>query len=186
MMMSKRSKETAALLLGDMSRSYTDMQVEMIAGMPDLFELYWELFIRFDGKVSARAAWVITHSVLKMPEIIQPYLHDFIRLAPAMKHNAEKRCLVKVLSMVAIPNDLVGEVIDRCFAWLDDSAESIAVRAYSIDTLIALSDNFPEIRVELCATLENHLDRFSRGLRNKGLKIIRKIQKEKFNSINTY
>lgn len=166
------------MLMGNFSRSYTDMQVEMIARKPELFELYWQVYKSLDGPEVGRAAWVISHAVLKMPHLASPaYLREMLDLAPKMMRDSEKRNLAKVLTIAELPEELHGEILDLCFTWLADTSESIAVRAYCMETLLVLSREIPEIKGELCAIIENNMDRFSAGLQNKGHKTLQAIHR---------
>lgn len=168
--------EARSLLLANNSRSYTDSLVGMIQQKPELFDLFWSLYLALDGPVSRRAAWVISHAALRMPHLIrEEHLREMIILAPSMKHDGEKRNLAKVLTLVTLPETLYGEILDLCFNWLNDSGESIAVRVYSMDVLLTISIEIPEIRGELASTIENHMDRFSTGLKSKGRKVLNKL-----------
>jgi hypothetical protein len=170
-------EEVTRLLMGNNSGSYTGMQVDLIAQKPELFDIYVDIFLSLDGTLSRRAAWVITHAVTRMPELVTAEsLEAMLKLAGDMKHDAEKRNLAKVLSQVVLPDKLKGEVLDLCFNWLNDPGESIAVRAYCMDTLTNLTTEFPEIKPEIIAVIENHMDRFSPGLKNKGVKMLRKLR----------
>jgi hypothetical protein len=113
-----------------------------------------------------------------MPHLIrEEHLREMVMSAPAMKHDGEKRNLAKVLTLVAIPAGIYGEVLDLCFKWLNDSGESIAVRVYCMDILLTISTEIPEIRGELASTIENHMDRFSTGLKNKGSKVLKRLSR---------
>jgi len=163
--------------MGNNSGSYTGMQVDLIAQKPELFGIYVEIFFSLDGTLSRRAAWVITHAVTLMPELMtEECLAGMLQVAGKMKHDGEKRNLAKVLSQVVLPDKLKGEVLDLCFNWLNDAGESIAVRAYCMETLANLSMEFPEIKPEIIAVIENHMDRFSPGLKNKGVKTLRRLR----------
>ncbi len=171
-------EEVKKLLMGNNSGSYTRMQVDLIAARPELFDHYVEVFLALEGALSRRAAWVITHAVTRMPELMtEELLEAMLKLAGKMRHDGEKRNLTKVLTLITLPENLKGEILDLCFNWLNDAGESIAVRAYSMETLANLSMEFPEIKPEIIAVIECHMDRFSPGLKNKGVKTLRKLMK---------
>lgn len=175
-MSDKNISEIRNLLLAGNSRSYTDSMVDLIEQKPELFEDFWTLFISIQEPVSRKAAWIISHAAFRIPHLIrEEHLREMVVSAPGMKHDGKKRNLAKVLTLVKIPEALYGEVLDLCFRWLNDSGESIAVRAYCMDVLLTISIEIPEIRGELVSTIENHMDRFSTGLKNKGGKVINKL-----------
>lgn len=170
--------EIMELLLANNSRSYTDSMVDLIEQKPELFEDFWTHYLSLQEPVSRKAAWIISHAALRMPHLIgEEHLRQILLSAPAMKHDAEKRNLAKILTLVSIPESLYGEVLDLCFNWLNDTGESIAVRVYCMETLQTISLEIPEIRGELISTIENHMDRFSAGLKSKGSKVVKKLMR---------
>jgi hypothetical protein len=169
------------VLMSEYSRTFIDVQVELVQQRPELLESYWEQYTLLHEPYSRRAAWVISHVVDRNPEVIKAsHLKELLALAPDFTTDAGKRCMTRILSLVKIPEDLQGHVVDRCFKWLNSTDESIAVRNYCIDTLFRLSEEIPEIGIELQAMLEHHMERFSTGLKNKGTKVLRKLRSRRF------
>lgn len=176
--MKNRICEVRQMLLSNYSRAFTDLQVGLIENRRELFEDYWHFYTELMEPLSRRAAWVITHAVMRMPDLITTgHLQEMMSLVPEMKHDGEKRTAARILSLIDLPDELLGEVTDLCFRWLNDTGESIAVRAYCMDTLQAICKTIPELKGELAASIENHMDRFSAGLTNKGAKVLKSIRK---------
>lgn len=169
--------ETRALILKHHSGPYTLQLAAIIVQKPELFDLFWIHYLALEEPISRRAAWAITHAVEEMPELVtSQHLGEALRVTEQMKHDGEKRCLAKVLSLVNIPEELHGEIVDLCFRWLGNTSESIAVRVYSMETLYKLCRPIPEIAGELAATIAHHMDRFSPGLKNKGAKLLKGLR----------
>ncbi len=177
--MNDELNEVRRLLMSHYSGSFTIMQADLITQRKALFDLYWQCYRSLEKPISNRAGWVLSHAIQKRPELILPYLDEMLKMAHLLKSDGEKRNLVKVLSLVTISPNLQGEAMDLCFRWLNETGESIAVRAYCMDVLYNLSIDIPEIKGELAAIIENHMDRFSAGLKNKGSKILHKIYKSR-------
>ena len=160
------------------SRTFTDLQVEIIMQKPELFEEYWQVFTALKEPLSRRAAWVVTHAVTRNTELItRQHLKELLEIAPAMKTDGGKRNLTKILSLVSLPDPLLGPIVSLCFNWLDDPTESIAVRAYCMKVLHRITHTIPELKGELAATIENHYPHFSPGLRSKGAKVLSALNK---------
>ncbi len=170
------------VLMSEYSRTFIDVQVALIQQRPELFEAYWEQYTMLREPYSRRAAWVISHVVDRDPGMINhQHLEELIALAPELQTDAGKRCMTRILSIALIPESLQGEVVDRCFTWLNSTEESIAVRNYCIDTLWRFSREIPEIGIELTAMLEHHQERFSTGLKNKSAKVLRQLRGKDLN-----
>ncbi|MFX8778192.1 hypothetical protein ABTM50_20175, partial [Acinetobacter baumannii] len=64
-------------------------------------------------------------------------------------HTAVIRNAVRVLETIEIPEQYHGEVMNRCFAFIEDPTIPVAIKAFSLTTLFNLSRQYPEIKHEL-------------------------------------
>lgn len=144
----------------DSSRAAGDMAVEIIIAHPEIFQQAYEMCMAQEGSRALRAARVVQLIAEKQPVIFEPYFSEMIGRLPALKHNAVKRSMLKILTFYDLPQDedLHGAIIDYCFMRMNDSGEEIAIRAYSVMTLRRLSRIYPEISSELMAGLQMMVD----------------------------
>ena len=140
----------------DSSRAAGDMAVEIISVHPEIFQQAYDMCMSQEGSKALRAARVVQLIAEKQPAIFEPYFVEMINLLPALKHNAVKRSMLKILTFYDLSEyeDLHGKIIDYCFRRMNDSGEEIAIRAYSVMTLRRLSRIYPEITGELMAGLQ--------------------------------
>lgn len=177
--MKTSGNEIHLLLLDYYSREGVEVQVSLIRQNPRLFDQYLDVVLDSADPMARRASWTLMHAALQMPELITTeVLERLVSHAPMANHDAIKRIIAKILSLSEIPEHLHGEVVQWCFTWLDSTHEAIAVRAYCLDALMNLCNEIPELKGELAATIENHMDRFSAGLKNKGAKALKKLKVE--------
>jgi hypothetical protein len=116
------------------------------------------IFLRDEYRVVQRAAWVVSSVAEQYPELIKPYLPAMVkRMCEPGVHVAVKRNVVRVLQFLDIPEDLHGETMNVCFNLLADPKETIAVRCFSMTVLDNLSKQYPDIRQELVAIIEDQL-----------------------------
>jgi hypothetical protein len=176
----KSTIDVQRVLMSEHSRTFTDVQAGMILHKPELFSVYWDIFTSLGEPISSRAAWVVTHAVIRRPGLVgEECIEELLEIAPLAESDGVKRTISKILSLVPLPEKLYGHIVTLCFNWLNDTRESIAVRVYSMEVLQRLAREIPELRGELTATIENHLERFSPGLRNRGMKVIREFGTER-------
>jgi len=84
-----------------------------------------------------------------------------------------------MLSRHEIPEELLVQVVDRCFELLSP-AEPIAVRVNAMQVLFNISQREPDFKQELTAVLEGLLEEGgSAGFINRTEKLLRKL-----NSVN--
>ncbi len=96
-----------------------------------------------------------------------------------LHHNpteTQKRNVVRIVDFVDIPTTLEVEIMNFCFQYLENSKESIAVRAFSMRVLGKLYTKYPEIKEELKTLIEMNLEQNpSPGIINCGNKILKKL-----------
>jgi hypothetical protein len=137
------------------------------------FSLYGE------HRASLRAGWVVNIIIEQYPQLVKPHLSELVsHIAQKDVSGAIKRNVVRLLQFIEIPKKLHGDVINVCFDFLLNPKEAIAIRVFSMTVLHNLSKNYPEIKQELKAVLENALEHedASAGYKNRALKILKAIK----------
>ncbi len=142
-----------------------------------LFDELMELFFRNEPVVAQRAAWAVGHCFRKYPWHIYPYLKRMLDHLNNDVHVALRRCTLVILSEVEIPEDIEGEVADLCFDILQSAREAIAVQASAMTALYNISQKYPELIPELKMAIEDIMPYASSGLKNRGMKILKKLNK---------
>lgn len=168
--------------LTDSSRQLADLVVQAIGTDKELFGQAIELAFADLYPLSMRAANVVQKCWEKHPELIFPYLNQIVRKLPEWKVPGVKRCLSKPLVSHTdrLDDQSLSLLIDFGFRAMASPAETIAVRAYMLHTLFAVSRSIPEICDELAFCIETHfLHSQSRGLRSLGKKTLRQLAKQK-------
>lgn len=133
-------------------------------------------FLHDEYRVVQRLAQVVGKIGDHHPELIQQHLDTLVqRMQEDGLPVAVKRNVVRVLQYVEIPEHLQGAVMNTCFDMLADPNETVAVRVFSMTVLDNLSKNYPEIRQELIAIIEDQLEQgCSAGFRSRAKKILNK------------
>jgi hypothetical protein len=126
-----------------------------------------------------RAGWVVNIITEQYPQLVKPHLSELVsHIAQKDASDAIKRNVVRLLQFIEIPKKLHGDVMNVCFDFLLNPQEAIAIRVFSMTVLHNLSKNYPEIKQELKAVLENALEheKASAGFKNRALKILKAIK----------
>ena len=167
------------LLLLEMSRRNSDMLVDLVYQQPKLFEELFQIFLRNEEPVSRRAAWVIDILTEKMPELLFPYNEIIVRTLPSFSHDGLKRHSLRMIARAGLPpEELLGKLINTCFAWLLSPEESVAVKVHSMEILYQISQTEPALKKELADSISWRIHEETPGFKNKGFKLLRNLYSE--------
>ena len=76
-----------------------------------------------------------------------------------------------------IPDDLLGITADICFSFLNSCQEPVAIRAHSMTILYNIVKKYPELKEELKVSIEDQIPYGSAGIKNRGNKILKALEK---------
>lgn len=145
-------------LRNEILREQTLRIAKWVGNNPGRFAALLELFLYDEYRVVQRAAWIMSHVAEKYPALLEPHLEKMInRMGDAGIPVAVKRNVVRILQFIHVPESLQGPVMDYCFRFLEDPAETVAVRAFSMTVLANLAQQYPEIRNEIILLIEDQL-----------------------------
>ncbi len=142
------------------------------------FRELMELIFENDLVIAPRASWAMNDCVEAHPELIKPYLGKLIRhLQRTDMHEGVTRNIVRILQFIAVPEKYLGELTDTCFALLLNSSSPIAVKAFSMTVLLNICKREPDLKNELKAAVEAVLEHASAGVKNRGEKTLKALEK---------
>lgn len=123
---------------------------DFVGSDPVRFGELVKLFIGDVYRISQRAAWPVSISIERHPELAKPHFNVLIKqIENAKSHVAVKRNVVRLLQFVDIPKRYEGRVFDACYNLLADPAETVAVRVFSMTVAAKIAKDEPELLEEL-------------------------------------
>lgn len=152
--------------------------IEYIGSDAKKFSALMDLFFSADKRLAQRAAWVMSHCVDKRPNLAHPYLSKMVKHLYHNNEDAIKRNVLRILQYIEIPEPLWGETLEKCFEYLESNNEAIAIRAFSMTVAYNISQKVPEIKPELKELIEEIIIFGSAGLKSRGNKLLKKLEKE--------
>ena len=126
-------------------------------------------------RLTQRAAWPLSYVAEKEPALIKTHLKFIISLLDKPLHVAVKRNIIRLLQDVEVPEKLLGPVADKCFKYVIDKKETIAVRAFAIKVLYNICVKEPALKNELIPILEDILPYGSPGLKHRSKEYLSKL-----------
>lgn len=158
-------------------------QPELIPGLLDI------LFI-VDDKISCRAAWVLEFMCGEHLEAIIPHLDQYTENIHRVHLDAAVRPVAKVCEYLiktfysknqnsiqeALSQSHREKIIEACFDWMIND-EKIAPKAYAMNTLYLLGQDYAWIHPELVIILERDFQIQSSGFKARARHILKKVKK---------
>jgi len=164
-------------LLRDFSKPQMIFLANKIGANQESFDELIDLFLHDDIKVTQRAAWLLSHCVDQHPWLIEKHIEAIILNLEKDVNDAVKRNTLRVLQFMEIPEESMGILAEHCFNYLNSGKEPIAIKAYSMTILFNIVKVFPELKEELQMSIEDQLPFGSAGVKNRGNKILKALQK---------
>ncbi len=167
-------------LLFDSSRKTAERAAKLVGDDPDRFKTVLEFGLQDKHQFAMRAIRVIDLVSEQNPELLLPYLPHLIENIHKFKTIGLKRGFARILSEqnYFYNEDHAGRLVHTCFNWLNDPAEAIALKIYSMTILYKISNTYPEIKPELISSIENEIPKNSAAIRGRGRRILKKLYKE--------
>lgn len=145
--------------------------VDYIGNDKKRFDELMRLFLFDDYRVSQRASWAVLHCIQKNPAFAKKYLPLMLDNLKNPVHDAVVRNTVRILDLTDIPENLHVQVMDICFELVNKNQSPIAVKAFSIGVLTKLSKQYPELKNELKAIVDNQLPFASPAIKSRAKRI---------------
>jgi hypothetical protein len=157
------------------TKAQCDRIVKYVGDREDRFGELMELFFSGEYLITQRAAWPMSYCVRNHPMLVKPWFKKMLDLLESENaHSAAKRNIVRLLQYAEIPKRFQGRLMNRCFRFIEDPGEAIAVKAFSLTVLENLSSAYPEILPEIKTIIAARWDRETPAFRSRAKKILKK------------
>jgi hypothetical protein len=143
-----------------------------------LFDNLIDLIFKGSPPVPLRASWVVCAVTDKYPHLLSPYMTRIVEHLTNFKHNGIHRNLLRQISKVEIPEELLGILYDICNKWLLSKTEPPAVKVHCMQVLFNISEREPDLKPELSLIIEQFIDNDSAALRSRSRSLFRILSKK--------
>jgi hypothetical protein len=149
-----------------------------IGGDEKRFKELLELFLQGEYRVVQRSSGVVSYVSEKHPGLIEKNLPLLVnRLDDDNIHVAVKRNVIRVLQFIPIPKSIHAKVMNKCFEYLSDPNEAIAVRCFSMTVLLNLAKKYPDIKRETEDTIKLAAKNAKGGLKVRARDTLKELGK---------
>lgn len=134
-----------------------------------------------DRLLSSRAMWVLGHFSDVDYSRVTPFLVKLIdNLKTPNLHNGVIRNTLRLFQKHPVPKKQESFLLDKCFEYIKNPSEAIAVRAFAMTVIFNISKPYPELLDELLLVLNDlSIHENGPGIRSRLKNIIKEINKLK-------
>ena len=141
----------------------------------ELFNQLYEWIFSENHRLAWRSCWIIDTASENQPDLLSNKIPEIILELSGTADSSLKRHFTRILCRYQIPEIYQVIVINRCFELLVPQ-EPAAVRVNSMQLLFNLSQDLPDLKVELKSVLESLIDEGgSAGFINRALKLVKQL-----------
>lgn len=145
-------------ILREHSKAQCAKIVQWVGDSQERFNELFHLFLTDEYRVVQRSAWPVSYCVEAHPKLIKTNFGKLIRnLQQPNLHDAVKRNSVRLLQHADIPVKYRGEVMNICFAYVENPTEAVATKAFALTVLGRLAAWYPDIIPEIKLLIEDQL-----------------------------
>ena len=164
------------LLSEEQSKTIRDEIVKIVLDAPKEIESLMDCFFDDNFRLNQYASWPITVIGEKRPLLIFPYLAEMLAVLDNPAHDAVIRNTIRVMQNLDIPEELEGEVYDRCFGYFVDPKEKPAIRVFSMTVLTNIALKYPDLKEELVKSIELYFPFGSAGFKSRAKKELKRLR----------
>ncbi len=161
------------------SKPNTLLIVNYIGEDKKKFKELLEVFAKGDIRLTQRAAWPLSYVLEQHPNLAKHHIPFLVQLLDKPLHVAVKRNVLRLLQTIPIPESELGPLADKCFQYLRDRHEPIAVKAFAMTVLYKICLLEPALKNEVIPTIEDMLPFGSGGVVARGKKVLAQLAKIK-------
>lgn len=171
------------------SRENRKKYAHIVLNDPSLLPKVVTILLRVDDKQSPRAAWLLEFVAREQLSAILPILSSLLPKMKNVHQDAAVRPIAKICEYLieayykndpkikkALTETNKELIIENCFDWMIND-EKIAPKAYSMNTLFLLGQDYDWIHPELVMILERDYQMQSSGFKARARHILKKIKK---------
>ena len=171
-----------ATLLSDRNKANIQRIADHIGRDRKRFAALMELVLHGTSREAQLASWAMSIACEAHPELGGPWggkMLDLLDLLDLPLHQGVHRNLIRTLQFCPLPKALHGRITEVMFAIVQDQAQPIASRAFSITVGMRMVKFYPELAAEFKLLLEEAL-RVDPGpaVRSRATKAMRTLDRQ--------
>lgn len=158
------SWENLPLLVRQLENSPEDLKILMALAMEDKHPKSW------------RAAYIAEKINDNHPELIAPFIPEFIYQLKEEKSTSKKRHYLKLISLHGFHRKHHSFLVDYCLKCFTSASEPVANRVHAMQILFNISEKETDLKFELLSIIEHEMElHVTPGILARGKKLKKKL-----------
>lgn len=149
----------------------------VIGSSPDAFNKLMILSLSKDMPGCWRAAWMMDYLAELDPSLPKRHIKHLWQQIPDEHPDGVKRSILRILTRYEIPEDQQGIATDLCLDWLVRESIPVAVKIYCMEILLMITREYPELKEEFSAIIEDQIPHNSVGYKARAAMVIKTMEK---------
>lgn len=164
-------------ILKEHSKAQRDKIIKWVGKSQQRFDELFKLFLQDEYRETQRASWPVSYCVEAHPEFIQNHLEALLQnLEKPNLHDAIKRNTIRLLQEIRLPEKYHGQVMNLCFAYLENPREAVAIKAFSLTVLGNLAKQYPEIIPEIKLLISDQLPNATAAFKSRANRVLKQLK----------
>ncbi len=149
---------------------------DFAASSSSRFEKLMQCFLENNYRVAQRAAWCVSLAAQNNKELILPFIPVLVeQLDKGGVHDAVIRNSLRILQILEIPMEFLGNAINACFNWIENPAAAVAIKAFALTVLGNISERVPAIQNEIRLVIDYHIDNETAAFRSRAKQVLKQM-----------
>lgn len=157
------------------SRANTDLIAKAVGGDATEFKKIVDIIYTAEAPLPQRASWLLAVVSQNHPELIKPYVVKFTDTITDFKIDGIRRNMLSALTTQEIPKKQQAKTVNFCFDFILDPEAPVALKVLSLTIIQNLSKQYPELKNELKAAIEDQLPKTTAAFHSKAKKVLKKL-----------
>ncbi len=150
--------------------------VGYVDGQQQNFDELVSVFDSTTPKIKDRAIWAMSHCIRVNPDLMDKHTERFVHMLQPDLPGPIKRGILNILERVHLPENLWGEIYDKCFYLTEDPRQPIATRAFAITTLMRIVRELPELSMEVHPMMQDVVTHSEKGVYSRASKALSELK----------
>jgi len=167
--------EIQALLDAGHSKKLRNDIIDFVGTSKPRMKALMGFFFHENLRYNQKASWPVGYIGRRHPKLIEPYLEQMVKALDNPAHDAQVRNTLRVLEEVDIPEEIEGELCDKCFNYIQDLKSAVAIRAFAMTTLHKIVKKYPDLQQEFIAIIKEHMPHGTAAIKVRGRRILKDL-----------
>ena len=140
---------------------------------PDRMHQLMDLFFNGSFRENQLAAHPLMYISDNNPGLFKPFIELMVENLTDDKHDAVIRNTLRVFQNIDLPENVEGEVFDKCMNYLSNPRYPVGIRVFAMTVLTNICIKYPELKAEVQPLIEDILEiSESGGMISRGRKML--------------